>query len=110
MCLLERKDLILHGALDVTKNPYVEKMQNQSLKRPLGEPSLQYFYDQKLIDDGNKVKRQREQKKNEEKTVTECWFCLGGSKIEKQYIISVSSKVGELFIFTKRARSSFCLI
>ena len=22
-----------------------------------------------------------------------CWFCLGGSKIEKQYIVSIGSKV-----------------
>jgi hypothetical protein len=99
MSLLERKDLIQHGAADVTQNPYVEKLASQTmnLKRPLDEPSLQYFYDQKLIDESNKLKKQCDRKRTNEKIVSECWFCLGGSKIEKQYIISVSSKVSNFY-------------
>lgn len=38
-----------------------------------------------------KARRRMEQMANREREP--CWFCLGGSKIERQYIVSVGEKV-----------------
>lgn len=58
-----------------------------------------YFFDNEYIKKMNelqeiemaKARRRMEQAANREREP--CWFCLGGSKIERQYIISVGEKV-----------------
>lgn len=62
------------------------------------QPSLQYFYDAEYIEKMNQLqememlkhKRRMEASKNKE--LEPCWFCLGGTKIERQYIVSVGDK------------------
>ena len=39
----------------------------------------------------NEKKRRLEAK--ESKELEPCWFCLGGSKVERHYIVSVGDKV-----------------
>ncbi|CAF0760966.1 unnamed protein product [Brachionus calyciflorus] len=62
------------------------------------QPSLQYFYDAEYIEKMNReAEREMEKQKRKleamQKSEQEpCWFCLGGSKIERQYIVSVGDK------------------
>lgn len=45
-----------------------------------------------------KARRRMEMSANKEREP--CWFCLGGTKIERQYIVSVGEKVTHFFQFT----------
>jgi hypothetical protein len=86
MSYMDRKELIKFIP-ETTQSPYDE---SQSKKRPLeDEPSLQYFYDAKQIEKMSKKQQKIERKSTH---LEPCWFCLGGTQVEKHYIISIGRK------------------
>ena len=60
--------------------------------------SLQYFYDADHIKKMNAIsekaqnEKKRRQEAREKAELEPCWFCLGGSKVERHYIVSVGDK------------------
>jgi hypothetical protein len=85
-----------------TDCPYKDQV---NVKISDDKPSLQYFYDadhiKKMneVNEINKRKFEEVQKKQQEP----CWFCLGGTQVERHLIVSVGDKVKmrELFICKK---------
>jgi hypothetical protein len=75
-----------------TDCPYSNQV---TVKSSDDQPTLQYFYDaahiQKMneINESNKRKMEAVQNKQQEP----CWFCLGGSQVERHLIVSVGDKV-----------------
>lgn len=61
------------------------------------ESTAQFFYDADHIKKMNELNERALEKKrrieeNKNKEPEPCWFCLGGSKVERQYIVSVGDK------------------
>ena len=61
------------------------------------EAAAQFFYDADHIKKMNEINEKALEKKrrieeNKNKEHEPCWFCLGGSKVERQYIVSVGDK------------------
>lgn len=85
-------------------NPYSSSfnLKNEDGSKYYGDhdaqPSLQYFYDADYIQKMNELQEQemlKQKRKLEAMQKQEqepCWFCLGGSKVERQYIVSVGDK------------------
>lgn len=100
---LDYRELIKHSAANLaTDSPYggFLSLTNEGLYSHETESiNNSFFYDNDYIKKmnelnekrANKLKRQMEREQNKEQEP--CWFCLGGSKIERQYIISVGDKV-----------------
>lgn len=102
---LDYREVIKHSAANLaTESPYNDRIllsSDGSLLPSIGkkEDPNSFFYDNEYIKHMNeleeikmnKARRRMEQAQNREKEP--CWFCLGGTKIERQYIISVGEKV-----------------
>ncbi|RNA42364.1 CWF19 1 [Brachionus plicatilis] len=102
---LDYAELVRQTANPISSdNPYST---NLSLKNDDGsqyygdhdlQPSKQYFYDADYIKKMNELQEQemlKQKRKLEAMHKQEqepCWFCLGGSKVERQYIVSVGDK------------------
>jgi hypothetical protein len=62
------------------------------------EESVQYFYDAQHIKKMNELEENRvrdKRRRNEEREAKKnepCWFCLGGTKVQRHYIVSVGDK------------------
>jgi hypothetical protein len=75
-----------------TDCPYTSTV---DVRRSDEEPTPQYFYDavhiKKMseLDASNKRKMESMQNKQQEP----CWFCLGGSQVERHLIVSVGDRV-----------------
>ncbi len=68
------------------------------------QPTPQYFYDAVHIQRMNEVnetaKRKLEAAQNKQQEP--CWFCLGGSQVERHLIVSVGDRVTDIsFVFLK---------
>ena len=97
-------ELAQHTASKTTDSPYLSNLtiKTDELKRKNGdedESAGQFFYDSEHIKKMNSIneramneKRKRtEERQNKE--LEPCWFCLGGTKVERHYIVSVGDKV-----------------
>lgn len=93
----------------ISDNPYLNNIDSKyqtALKRPNeeeaaaakgGEASLQYFYDADHIKKMNEknerhMEKRRRMEENKNKEQEPCWFCLGGTKVEPHFIVSVGEK------------------
>lgn len=97
-------DLVRNPGGIVTDCPYTDNLTinvNTSNKKPNDDEqssSLQYFYDADHIKKMNEIndKAQRDKKRKLEAAQARenepCWFCLGGSKVERHLIVSVGDK------------------
>jgi hypothetical protein len=88
-----------------TDSPYkdrltikTENLKTKSKNNDDPSSSLQYFYDQEHIQKMNEIneralgEKKRRQEAKEKAELEPCWFCLGGSKVERHYIVSVGEK------------------
>jgi hypothetical protein len=100
---LDFREVIKHSAASLaTDSPYSSflNLTSDGLYSHEKEAiNTSYFYDNEYIKkmneqnelQMNKLKRRLEQAQSRDQEP--CWFCLGSSKIERQYIISVGDKV-----------------
>ena len=85
-------EIVRQSANLATDCPYNNTV---NVKNSDDQPMLQYFYDaghiQKMnqVNENNKRKIEAAQNKQQE----QCWFCLGGSQVERHLIVSVGDKV-----------------
>jgi hypothetical protein len=90
-------DIIRLTSSHITDCPY-NHSQNETESKKDDQIGLQFFYDAEHIkkmnnlkeEELNENKRKLEDAKEREKEP--CWFCLGGAKVERQYIVSVGDK------------------
>ncbi len=90
-------DIVRMASTHITDCPYSHSENNAESKKE-DQSGLQYFYDAEHI---KKMNELNEKEMNEKKRRLEdskakeqepCWFCLGGAKVERQYIVSVGDK------------------
>ena len=86
----------------MSENPYKSNLKllvsDDQDKGNDDEPALQYFYDadhiKKMteINDKKMMDKKRRLEAAQSREQEPCWFCLGGSKVERHYIVSVGNK------------------
>ncbi len=113
------KELAAQTATKTTDSPYRANIiiSRDNMKRKNGEdfdedgPEGGFFYDAEHIKKMNAINEKAmnvKKKRIEEREMRKddpCWFCLGGTKVERHFIVSVGEKVDmpllELTILTK---------
>lgn len=108
---MSQKDLNMSNAPKVTDCPYRDNIiiSRENLKRKGAEdeegPEGGFFYDAGHIAKMNAINEKaimKKKKKLEEREMRKdepCWFCLGGTKVERHFIVSVGEKVNTLYLF-----------
>ena len=97
------RELFQQTTNQISENPYTDNLTIASEKNfnksdDNSEPAMQYFYDSDHIKKMTEMneKKMLEQKRRmeaaEKREQEPCWFCLGGSKVERHYIVSVGNK------------------
>jgi hypothetical protein len=98
---LDFRELIASTTAQISECPYASAITivpESEINRSNDEPTLQYFYDADHIKKMNEIndKKQMDKKRRMEaaqnRELEPCWFCLGGSKVERHYIVSVGNK------------------
>jgi hypothetical protein len=102
---MTQKELAMSTAPKVTDSPYRDNIiiSKDNLKRKGREddeegPEGGFFYDAEHIAKMNAISEKamkQKKKKLEEREMRKdepCWFCLGGTKVERHFIVSVGEK------------------
>jgi hypothetical protein len=115
---LSLQELAQHASAQTTDCPYTnslsikpdqQQLQNKRKQNTNNEydenESAQFFYDADHIKKMNEIneramtEKKRKIEAAKTKELEPCWFCLGGSKVERHYIVSVGDKVCIIYIF-----------
>lgn len=90
---------IVRQAVDLATDCPYKGGQLKEMPSRHDEPTPQYFYDpeqmKKMNELNENAKRKFESSQNRQQEP--CWFCLGGSQVDKHLIVSVGDKVFLLF-------------
>jgi hypothetical protein len=97
------RELLQQTTNQISECPYIDNLtivseKNFNKSDDNSQPAMQYFYDSDHIKKMTEMneKKMMEQKRRmeaaEKREQEPCWFCLGGSKVERHYIVSVGNK------------------